>query len=199
MKSEQQLWEGFLAGDRDDFLKLYEKYYPSLYFLGIKRTHDAGVIKDIIQQLFLYLWEKRVGLTVPQNGKAYVTQSFLRKLNADWLSFERRNTLEVAWSSSYLIDQPGPEELLIQEHTRNHSSELIKALISTLPNRQKELVFMRFYEGLSIDEIVERTGLAHRTVYNKIHEAVKAMKQEIFSNPAKFGSLDQFTFFLALF
>ncbi len=35
---------------------------------------------------------------------------------------------------------------------------------------------MRFYEGLSYEEIVQRTGLTHRTVYNKVHEAIKKLR-----------------------
>jgi len=38
---------------------------------------------------------------------------------------------------------------------------------------------MKFYEGLSYEEIVERTGLSHRTVYNKIYEALKKLKLDI--------------------
>jgi len=51
--------------------------------------------------------------------------------------------------------------------------------INELPNRQKELIVLKFYEGLSYDEIVQKTGLSHRTVYNKIHEGLKKLKLDI--------------------
>jgi RNA polymerase sigma factor (sigma-70 family) len=54
--------------------------------------------------------------------------------------------------------------------------------INDLPNRQKELIALRFYEGLNYEEIVQRTGLSHRTVYNKIHEGIKKLKTDMESS-----------------
>ena len=56
---------------------------------------------------------------------------------------------------------------------------MLQSYLNELPARQKELIFMKFYEGLSYDEIVQQTGLSHRTVYNKIHEALKKLKLDI--------------------
>lgn len=69
-----------------------------------------------------------------------------------------------------------PEEYLIHKHDQANISATLKSLISTLPERQKELIVLRFYEGLSYEEIVTRTGLTQRTVYNKIYEALKKLK-----------------------
>jgi RNA polymerase sigma-70 factor (ECF subfamily) len=65
-------------------------------------------------------------------------------------------------------------------------------IVNSLPARQRELITMKFYEGLQYDAIVEKTGLTHRTVYNKIHEALNKIRQSFLqtqSHPAS-GSMD---------
>lgn len=53
------------------------------------------------------------------------------------------------------------------------------AVINALPARQRELIMLKFYEGLSYEAITQKTGLTHRTVYNKIHEALYKIKQRL--------------------
>jgi len=81
--------------------------------------------------------------------------------------------------SNFEDSQPTPEEKLINKDEQSHLFKLLMNHINDLPNRQKELIVLRFYEGLSYEEIVYKTGLSHRTVYNKIHEALKKLKLDI--------------------
>lgn len=179
MNSDEELWKGLLNGDQELFLALYNKYYHTLLFIGLKEIKDAQLVKDAIQQLFLYLWEKRGNIQTANNVKSYLVTSFLRKLSDDWKKTTRISKLQVV-SSDYTTETPlTPEEYLIKKDEQHRSFEMLQSYINELPARQKELIFMKFYEGLSYDEIVQQTGLSHRTVYNKIHEALKKLKLDI--------------------
>lgn len=179
MNSDEELWKGLLSGDQELFLALYNKYYHTLLFIGLKEIKDAQLVKDAIQQLFLYLWEKRGNIQTANNVKSYLVTSFLRKLSDDWKKTTRISKLQVV-SSDYTTETPlTPEECLIKKDEQHRSFEMLQSYINELPARQKELIFMKFYEGLSYDEIVQQTGLSHRTVYNKIHEALKKLKLDI--------------------
>ncbi|MEO6730056.1 MAG: sigma-70 family RNA polymerase sigma factor [Ferruginibacter sp.] len=164
------------------FLALYEKYYHSLLFIGLKEIKDAQLVKDSIQQLFLYLWEKRETIEEAKNVKSYIITSFLRKLTYDWKKSEKSSGLQVVWNNFSEDPLPNPEEKLIRKDEQNHLFKLLMTHINELPNRQKELIVLKFYEGLSCEEIVQRTGLSHRTVYNKIHEALKKLKLDMVAN-----------------
>ena len=72
----------------------------------------------------------------------------------------------MVWSSYTEDQQPNPEEKLIRKDEQSHLFKLLMERINELPNRQKELITLKFYEGLTYQEIVQRTGLSHRTVYN---------------------------------
>ena len=179
MNNDETLWEGLKRGDKEMFLALYKKYYHTLLFIGLKEIRDAQLIKDTIQQLFIYLWEKRETINNAKNIKSYLVISFLRKLTADWKKSGNASNLQVAWNNYSVDPQPTPEEKLIMKDEQNHLFKLLMNHINDLPNRQKELIVLKFYEGLTYEEIVQRTGLSHRTVYNKIHEALKKLKLDM--------------------
>ncbi len=179
MDNDNILWLGLKQGDKEMFLALYKKYYHTLLFIGLKEMKDVHLVKDIIQQLFLYLWEKRESVQDARDVRSYLITSFLRKLTADWKKSKQFGTLEVVWSAYAEDTQPNPEEKLIFKDEHNQLFQLLKERINELPTRQKELIVLKFYEGLSYQEIVEKTGLSHRTVYNKIHEGLKKLKSDI--------------------
>jgi RNA polymerase sigma factor (sigma-70 family) len=179
MNNDNNLWQGLKQGDKEMFLSLYKKYYHTLLFIGLGEIKDAHLVKDVIQQLFLYLWEKRETIQDARDVKSYLITSFLRKLTSDWKKSEQSGVLKVVWGSYPEDPQPNPEEKLIHKDQQNHLSKLLMDRINELPSRQKELITLKFYEGLSYQEIVQRTGLSHRTVYNKIHEGLKKLKLDI--------------------
>ena len=199
MHSDETLWEGLLRGDEDMFLSLYKKYYHPLLFVGLKEIKDAQLVKDAIQQLFLYLWEKRQSIHPARNVKAYIITSFLRKLSDDWKKSGRISNLQVVHSEYSDATAPTPEESLINKDEHQNLNRLLFDYINELPSRQRELINLRFYEGLCYDEIVQLTGLSHRTVYNKIHEALKKLRLDIVrSKPSHSASLLMLVTALAL-
>jgi RNA polymerase sigma-70 factor (ECF subfamily) len=179
MKSDEALWEGMIQGDPEQLLSLYNRYYHTLLFVGLKEIRDSHLVKDTIQQLFLYLWEKRESIKVARNVKAYLLTSFLRKLTADWKKAVRVSNLLVVHRQNGEDMVPTPEEALIFKDEQQQVSRQLLDYINELPSRQKDLIYLKFYEDLSYEEIVQQTGLAPRTVYNKIHEALKKLKLDI--------------------
>jgi len=179
MNNDDNLWLGLKQGDKEMFLALYKKYYHTLLFIGLKEMKDAQLVKDTIQQLFLYLWEKRETIQDARDIKSYLVTSFLRKLTADWKKSQKAGILQIVWNGYPQDMQPNPEEKLIKKDEQGHLFKLLMDRINELPNRQKELIVLRFYEGLTYEEIVQRTGLSHRTVYNKIHEGLKKLKMDM--------------------
>jgi RNA polymerase sigma factor (sigma-70 family) len=187
MYNDETLWKGLIKGDKEMFLALYRKYYHSLLFIGLKEIKDASLVKDAIQQQFLYLWEKRETIQEAKNVKSYLITSFLRKLTSDWKKLERTGNLQIAWSNNSEEPLPTPEESLIIKDGQKQVYKLLMYHINALPARQKELIVLKFYEGLTYEEIVQKTGLAHRSVYNKIHEALKKLKLELEKEHTSYG------------
>ena len=83
--TDDTCWERLLQGDKEALYELYTKYYHTLLFIGLKQIPDADLVKDVIQQQFLYLWEKRASITDARNVRSYIIISFLRRLTNDWV------------------------------------------------------------------------------------------------------------------
>lgn len=178
MDTDEILWEGMRHGNQSMFLELYKRYYPLLLFAGYRQKADA-LIKDIIQQLFLELWEKRNNIQQAENVKSYLFISFLRKLTHDLKKSARVVNIEITEFSRSADGLSTPEESLIFKNEHLHLTRSLADQVDKLPERQRELIVLRFYEGLSYDLIAARTGLSQRTVYNTIHEALKKLRLEM--------------------
>lgn len=189
MDNDAQLWMGLQSGEKEAFLLLYRKYYHALLFIGLKEFRDGELVKDAIQQLFLYLWDKRDSLGEARNVRSYLVIALLRRLSADWKKTARHEHLALVWNSSAEVPMPTPEEALITRQTQDSAHSYLKQHIAALPARQRELIILKFYEGLSYEEIVDRTGLTYRTVYNKIHEALKKMRGNIRKDHPAYGEV----------
>lgn len=179
MENDEELWRGLKSGDRELFFEIYKKYYHTLLFIGLKEINDPSLVKDTIQQLFLYLWEKRETIQQAANVKSYLIVSFRRKLNSDWKTSRRSGSLALI-SDDYSNDrEPNPEEKMVKNEEQSNLSLFLMHQINQLPGRQKELIIQRFYDGSSYEEIAQNTGLSLRTVYNKIHEGIKKLRLDL--------------------
>ena len=176
MYNDEQMWTGIREGNKEMYLLLYRRYYHTLLFIGLKQYRDADLVKDAIQQQFLYLWEKRSGIKKAENVRAYLITSFLRRLRQISNKVKICKELEVEDIGCYSDMPLTPEENMIAMEGQNHLNRFLMRQINLLPKRQKELVVLKFYQGLNYNEIVEKTGLSPRTVYNKMHEALKSLK-----------------------
>lgn len=187
MYSDEIMWKGLMESDKEMFLALYREYYHCLLFIGLKQFKDAELVKDTIQQQFLYLWEKRAGLQIANNVRTYLITSFLRRLNASIKKDRISMGLKEEDVSQFVNTAMTPEENLIAKDEQKHLNQLLMNRINHLAPREKELIILKFYQGLSYNEIVEETGLTHRTVYNKIHEALKTLKSNMESEKVSYG------------
>jgi len=185
---DNRCWTRLLNNDKEALFELYQRYYHTLLFIGLKQIHDSDLVKDVIQQQFLYFWEKRASLMEAKNVKSYIIISFLRRLTSDWVKSRKTVTLEVAWSrKEEEAIEASYEETLVLKDGNEAVRKNILSIINTLPARQRELINMKFYEGLDYDAIVAKTGLTHRTVYNKIHEALNKIRQGLLQTPVFSG------------
>lgn len=175
--SDEDLWESLLTSDKDALYQLYTRFYQPLLFFGLKYKADAPFVKDAINQLFLYIWEKRDRLHVARNVRNYLYTS-LRRLLA-------RQGLQEMYVPTDLLEEegqplvPSREDTWIDEQELAQRSLLMAAAINKLPPRLRQLLLMKYYENLSYEEIADKTSLSLRTIYNKIHEAITRLRQDL--------------------
>ncbi len=153
---------------------LMQLYYDELFRYGIKFTANEEETKDALNQFFIHLWDNRDKLTKVTNQKAYIFVSYKRWLIVHLRKFQKRNKL-FSGEMIEILEQPF-ESYLIEANTNGEWAQLLAEAIQLLSKRQKQLIQLRFYEHLDFEQIAERTSLSVRTVYNKLHEALKNLR-----------------------
>jgi len=177
MQGENHLiwWNAFKQGDWSAYTSLYEAFYTPLNNYGAKFTADADLVQDAIHDLFVQLWTSRQNLGMPASVKNYLYKSLRTLLFRRIQSQAKVVNLDGAASSN------GFHVTFKQEQThRVEEQELrmqVAAMVSQLSDRQQEIVFLRFYEGASYDEIADIMGISTNSAYKLLYKALDSLQQ----------------------
>lgn len=175
-KSDSDLWAEFKNGEWQAFEQLLESYYQALYQYGRKFTSDDQV-KDLIHDLFLYLWDRRANLPEVHNLKAYLFTSLRNRIfknqKAEFLVFSGDN-FEEADSS----DHQNVEKKMIATEILTESQQRINRIIGSLTQRQQEIIHLKFFHNLSNDEIASVMEISSPSVSNLLYQTLKLFKEK---------------------
>jgi RNA polymerase sigma factor (sigma-70 family) len=154
-QDEKFLWARLCEGDRGAFGELYRRYFPLLFRYCIRFTTDRSLVKDMLQDFFSQLFLQRAGLAMPVNVKSYLMVAARRKLFR-YLQQSAKLPGSLEEGAAALFDlELSPESKLIHRQHTEQSTRLLQQKINTLTLRQKEAIYLRFYENLSYEEIAE--------------------------------------------
>ena len=168
------LWRSFTQGDWAAYSRLYDSYFGLLNNYGYKFTRETGLIEDAVHDLFVRLWTSRERLSNPASVKNYLFKSMrnilLRKMKRE----EKFTDIDgqeypVSFSISY-----GSETLKRIED--RELQEKIRFFIETLPPRQQEIIYLRFYEGLSYEEIADVMSISINSAYKLLYKALENLQ-----------------------
>jgi RNA polymerase sigma factor (sigma-70 family) len=174
--NESNLWHRFRQGEELALEQLMIQNFQVLYRYGTKFSRDDAFIKDCIQDLFLDLWDRREFLGETITVKAYLMASLRRRLHRGGLS--KRWVFDDSLDSEHLpfTAEFSVEDSFIREETTQAIAYEIKAHLDQLPKRQKEVVYLKFFEELDREEIAGIMGINHQSVSNLLQAAFKHLK-----------------------
>jgi RNA polymerase sigma factor (sigma-70 family) len=168
------VWKDLLGGDRRALAHIYSTYFDKLYNYGSKISRDPVIIEDCIQDLFIELWNRREGLNRQVKSIKHYLYVCLRRKIVNKLN-QQHHTVEIDELASFDM------ELCHKSHYLNNqiNTELRQKLtevIDTLTPKQKEAIFLIYYDELSYPEVAAIMSLKIKTVYNLIHQAIVKLK-----------------------
>lgn len=175
MEEITEIWKLFVDGDDRSFRKLIFQYYADLFNYGSKFTADRDLVKDGIQDLFLTLWNKRKSISQPQNLKAYLFASLRRNIHRK-LAEHQRNKARGEEVDTDFEFQVSIEVQYIKEETTANIAKRMASLIEKLPARQKEVIFLKFYQDFNRNEIAQAMDITPQTVSNLLQIALNKLK-----------------------
>ncbi|MFT4856982.1 MAG: RNA polymerase sigma factor (sigma-70 family) [Algoriphagus sp.] len=175
---ESELMFGLKNSDRQALSVIYDKYYQDLYFYLLKFYSQEDLVQNAIHDMFIDLWNSRKSIGEIKSLKAYLLVSSRRKL----FKLIKDTQLNSAQSFSYedeLTDIPfeyAHEDFLIEKEIDEDRRIKILEAINQLPSRQKEAVYLRYYEKLSIEEISLVQGINYQSVLNNLQRAYEVLR-----------------------
>lgn len=168
-------WHNNSTLQESNFEAFFLTYYQTLFLVGFKMCGNKEFTKDALQSFFLELWEKQDRLQNIEHWNAYLKKAFYRKMLVE-LKKNKLPTISIS-ETTHQISTASYETLLINFQTEKvHQANLQNAL-AQLPDQQKEMLKLRFYEGMNYEDIAKESGKSKQTVYNQIYEAVKKLKK----------------------
>ena len=171
MKQPQEMWAAFLKGDDSGLEKLYQLYFDQLYAYGFRYCADAVFVEDAIQDLFIKFINSRHKLTIPLSVKNYLFSSF-KNLLIDKLRAEKRQSAQEApFDFTLAVD----DKVLEKEQALLLHKKLQRAM-EQLTARQREAIYLRFYENFSYPEISAMLDLSPKATYKLMARAIEALR-----------------------
>ena len=172
---EQFLIEKLKAGDPEVFTEIFSVYYRDLVMFAFSFTHDMEDSEEIIQDVFVKLWEEHEKINITISIKSFLLKTIQNRC-IDW----HRHKKIVNSYSTYIIDNSP----LFEYDTDNYilRSELegkIEKAIASLPEKFKEAFEMNRFEGLKYTEIATKLNVSVRTVEVRISKALELLRKSL--------------------
>ena len=163
VKAEARLVERVCEGDEEAFNEIYKIFAPLVHGIVLARV-PRDEAADIVQEVFL---------------SAYKNLHTLRDKNAvgAWLAMIARNRATEFYRRAKPTEEL-PEELSGKDDSKTEAREILAA-IRALPETYKETLVLRLVEGMTGNEIAERTGLTPESVRVNLHRGMKLLRQKL--------------------
>lgn len=173
------VWDQMKSGDEQSLSEIFTFFYSDLYQYGIKIFNLPDLVKDSIQDVFVRIWEKRHTMGDVQYPKAYLIASLRRKLFENKEKyFAEVSDEEMNREEKQTFSFTASEFIEIAEISHQLRQVLVKA-INNLPERQRELIFLRFYYNLRYLEIAHIMEVNEQTVRNLMQRALAKLRGQI--------------------
>jgi RNA polymerase sigma-70 factor (family 1) len=168
--SEAELTTLLIAGDHAAFTEIYDRYWKKMFALAYQKLEDPEESQEIVQQIFIRLWDRHQELDIRSSLSGYIAVSVkyriinaldkkhVRKMHLDSLSFDKA------------IDST--TELLEFEELRHR----IESIVNGLPEKCRLVFKMSREDGLSQKEIAEKLDIAEKTVESHLGKAIKTLR-----------------------
>ena len=163
-----------IKGNEKAYAYLMDAYYHKLCVYAKSLCRDIYMAEDIVQSVFLRVWEQRQKLKDKFSLKSYLYQSVYNEFIDQYRKKNRLMELEADYIKTLNI-------ILIDEDTSelNKLIDFVRLEIQGLPPKCKEIFIMGKQEGLTYGEIAEHLNISFRTVENQMSKAFSIIREKV--------------------
>ena len=169
-RTDQDLIAAINRGDVEAFEDLYRRYRDWVARLAFRFTHDEDLALDVMQEVFVYFMKKFPGFELRCELKTFLYPA-VRNVAIGM----RRKAERYVGDNGALAEHASAEP-----SAEGEAGDVLLAVIHGLPEGQREVLMLRFVDGLALNEIAEALEIPLGTVKSRLHNALEALEK----NPA---------------
>jgi RNA polymerase sigma factor (sigma-70 family) len=178
---EHLLWELFKSGDEKALTTIFLNHYDDLFHYGNKLIADEEIVKDCIQNLFQKLWSRRDNLSEVKVIKPYLFKSLRRHIIDERNLSKKKRQLWASYEEDFDITFSHEDFLISQQISLEQGDRLAEAM-NLLSKRQREALYLKFFDGLDYEKISEIMSLNLQSIRNLVYQAIKILKDHLIMN-----------------
>jgi len=167
-------WQKSLEGDTDAFRRIHRELFQGLFNYSLKVLQDSELAGDAVQELFIKIWMKRSTIGGLRKVKPYFFTALRRQI-LNQLRNLRLRELKIGSMPQPDIDF-SPEEIVIRKEDYGSLQERIVELLNALPQRQKEVIYLHYFEDMDYTQIAEVMGIHYQSVLNLTQKALQKLR-----------------------
>lgn len=177
MLIEKGIIEKFKEGNARAFDEIYHQYSKKVYNFALGLLKDKDIAGEIVQEVFVNLWEKRNNVDITLNFENYLFAMAYNSIR----KYFRKKSIETKVKDFLLKNPPEFIENTDGVVIYNELLELANKTIEKLPAKRKIVYKLSRQEGMKIKEIAGRLNISTRTAETHLSKALKYLKEELVS------------------
>jgi RNA polymerase sigma-70 factor (family 1) len=168
---EEQLLYLLKTGDQAAFAALYHRYWDRLFYIGGRLTGNLAVAEEIVQDIFLDLWQRREDLEIRDNLEHYLVVATRYRV----LTWQARQARSEAWLREAAHRSEAGDSSTEEGLRYAELKAWLEGLVSKMPEKCR-LVYRLREEGFSHREIADRMQISEKTVENHVTRALRLLR-----------------------
>lgn len=173
---DRKVWNAFRTGSREALDYIFKHHASNLFAYGSKFTKDQELVLDCIQDLFVELWNSRQRLSETDSIKFYLLRALRRRIARTMHGAKR---LEAITEDVQYLEEKinfSAEHFLVLQETEQSRKAGLRRAIEGLTKRQRESIYLKFFQGLDNEAIASVMGLSEASVSTLVSQAIRALR-----------------------
>ena len=162
-------------GNQASYKTLYSKYAPILFAFSRKYLQSQEDAEEIVQEVFLRIWEKKDNIDENKSFSSYVIQAAKHRIFNGF----RKNVNKQAYMDFLLFSDSPSRNFTEMDVDYSEIKQKAELAISALPEKRQEVFRMSRELGLKNKEIAEKLQISIKTVENQMGQALKFLREEL--------------------
>jgi len=188
--SESVLLQRLQYGDEQALGALMQLHYVEVYNYARKFSCDEQLIRDCVQEVFISLWQRRDTATAISTLKYYLLRAVKNKVLKALHKNQKITSADSLAEYDFRVEF-SMEHIMVERQISEENAARVQQLLSQLPVRQKEIIYLKFYHQLDHDEIAALMNISRQSVYNLLYESLQKLRkfwhQEFITSTLSFG------------